>query len=93
MSQAAGMLRHLRGRMHDVYTGVAVVSADGAVGGRAHKIWFAPMTDEDISWYVASGEPWTARRRHPGDWPPVYPRIEAPIRTWWGCRWRWSLVS
>ncbi|MFA5907411.1 MAG: Maf family protein [Vicinamibacterales bacterium] len=56
--EAAGMLRRLRGRMHDVYTGVAVVSADGVRSAVEHtRVWFAPMTDEDISWYVASGEP------------------------------------
>ena len=21
------------------------------------RVWFSPMTDEDISWYVATGEP------------------------------------
>lgn len=56
--EAAGMLRRLRGRGHDVYTGVAVVSADGVRSAVEHtRVWFAPMTDEDISWYVASGEP------------------------------------
>lgn len=57
-NEAAGMLRRLRGRMHDVYTGVAVVSADGVRSAVEHtRVWFAPMTDDDISWYVASGEP------------------------------------
>ena len=52
------MLRKLSGRAHEVHTGVAVVSA-----GEAHsdvettRVWFAPMTDEDISWYVGTGEP------------------------------------
>ena len=56
--EAAGMLRRLRGRMHDVYTGVALVSAEGVRSAVEHtRVWFAPMTDEDISWYVASGEP------------------------------------
>lgn len=56
--EAADMLRRLSGRMHDVYTGVALVSAAGVRSAVEHtRVWFAPMTDEDISWYVASGEP------------------------------------
>ncbi len=55
---AARMLRLLSGRAHDVFTGVALRR-----GGEAHAfvertvVWFAPLSDADIAWYVASGEP------------------------------------
>lgn len=55
---AARMLRKLSGRAHDVHTGVALVSATGVRSGvDTTRVWFAPMTDEDISWYVGTGEP------------------------------------
>jgi septum formation protein len=55
---AVRMLRQLSGRMHEVHTGVALVSREGTQSAvDATRVWFAPMTDEDISWYVASGEP------------------------------------
>lgn len=56
--EAAEMLRRLRGRAHDVFTGVALVSAEGVHSAVDRtRVWFEPMTDEDISWYVESGEP------------------------------------
>jgi septum formation protein len=56
--EASEMLRRLRGRAHDVLTGVALVSADGVESAVDHtRVWFDSMTDEDISWYVDSGEP------------------------------------
>ena len=55
---AARMLRKLSGRPHDVHTGVAVVSSAGVRSDvETTRVWFAPMTDEDISWYVGTGEP------------------------------------
>jgi len=55
---ATDMLRRLSGRRHDVFTGVAVASAAGVQSAvERTRVWFHPMTDEDISWYVASGEP------------------------------------
>ena len=55
---ATDMLRQLQGRPHDVFTGVAVASASGVLAAVAHtRVWFGVMTDEDISWYVASGQP------------------------------------
>ncbi len=57
-ADAVRMLRLLNGRPHDVHTGVAIVSTSGvqsAVG--TTRVWFDPMTDKDISWYVATGEP------------------------------------
>ena len=56
--EATAMLRLLRGRVHEVYTGVAVASASGIRSAVDRtRVWFEPMTDEDIEWYVATGEP------------------------------------
>jgi septum formation protein len=55
---ARRMLRLLSGRPHLVHTGVAVVSAGGIQSAvDTTRVWFDAMTDEDISWYVATGEP------------------------------------
>jgi len=52
------MIRKLNGRAHDVHTGVALVSSRGVRSAvETTRVWFAKMTDEDISWYVATGEP------------------------------------
>ena len=55
---AVRMLRRLQGRAHDVHTGVALVSAKGLRSAvDTTRVWFGAMTDKDISWYVATGEP------------------------------------
>jgi septum formation protein len=55
---AKRMLRKLSGAVHDVHTGVALVSAQRVRAAvETTRVWFAEMTDEDISWYVATGEP------------------------------------
>jgi septum formation protein len=55
---AIRMLRKLSGAVHDVHTGVALVSARRVRSAvETTRVWFATMTDEDISWYVATGEP------------------------------------
>ena len=55
---ARRMLRLLNGRPHDVHTGVALVSATGVRSAvDTTRVWFSAMTDEDISWYVSTGEP------------------------------------
>jgi septum formation protein len=55
---AVRMLRLLQGRAHEVHTGVALVSAKGLRSAiDTTRVWFAAMTDEDISWYVGTGEP------------------------------------
>ena len=57
-ADAVRMLRLLSGRAHDVHTGVALISAAGIKSAvDTTRVWFSPMTDEDISWYVATGEP------------------------------------
>lgn len=57
---AAAMLRRLRGRVHEVMTGVAVV--DAATGGEASetvisRVTMKPYSDVDIAAYVATEEP------------------------------------
>ena len=57
-AEAAGMLRRLAGREHDVITGVCLVVAGQAVSGRERTVVrFAPMSEPDIAAYVATGEP------------------------------------
>jgi septum formation protein len=57
-ADALRMLRLLNGRPHDVHTGVALISAKGVRSAvDTTRVWFDLMTDEDISWYVATGEP------------------------------------
>lgn len=58
-ADAARMLRMLSGRWHQVYTGVCVVSPDGAVRSAvdATDVRFADMPDEAIRRYISTGEP------------------------------------
>ena len=56
-ADAARMLRQLSGRRHEVMTGVSL--RDGACEvGRAEitAVHVAEMSEDDIAWYVASGE-------------------------------------
>ena len=55
---AARMLRRLAGREHEVLTGVCLLRGshrDARVA--ATRVGFLAMTDDEIAWYVASGEP------------------------------------
>ena len=55
---AAEMLRRLSGRAHEVLTGVAVEGSAGRSAGIASTVvHFTHLTEEDLAWYVASGEP------------------------------------
>lgn len=55
---ARRMLRRLSGRTHDVLTGVCMVGPSGATTALARTtVEFAPLTDDEIAWYVATGEP------------------------------------
>ncbi len=55
---AAGMLRRLSGRAHDVLTGVALHAAHRCCGGvQSTRVVFRALSREDVAWYVASGEP------------------------------------
>jgi septum formation protein len=56
-ADVARMLRRLSGRRHEVLTGISL--RHGALElGRvvATAVDFTPLTDDDIAWYVASGE-------------------------------------
>jgi septum formation protein len=58
---ARRMLRLLSGRWHDVLTGVALVRAGNnnarAVAKERTQVRFSVMSDEEVDWYVQSGEP------------------------------------
>jgi septum formation protein len=56
-ADVARMLRRLSGRRHEVLTGVSL-RRDTYELGRVETtaVEFAPLGDEDIAWYVASGE-------------------------------------
>ncbi|HKV03960.1 MAG TPA: Maf family protein [Candidatus Acidoferrales bacterium] len=59
-AEASRMLRLLSGRVHDVHTGLALVRLPGSVEGVVEEITrvtFAPLSDEEIESYIASGEP------------------------------------
>ena len=55
---AIRMLRRLAGRSHQVLTGVCVLGSD-EVDARvsATDVEFLPMDEDEIAWYVATGEP------------------------------------
>lgn len=59
-ADAAAMLRRLRGRNHEVYTGLALVNAES---GKEHSssvpavVTMRDATDAEIAAYVATGEP------------------------------------
>jgi septum formation protein len=57
-AEAAGMLRQLSGRDHEVVTGVCLVAGGVARSGvESTTVRFAPMTEGQIAAYVATGEP------------------------------------
>ena len=57
-ADATRMLRILSGREHEVLTGVALVSARKTVVEVARtRVWFNPLTNQEIDGYVSSGEP------------------------------------
>ncbi len=58
--EARIMLVTLEGRMHRVLTGLAVVDAETGrrdVAVVETKVWFHPLTDQEIEDYVSTGEP------------------------------------
>ncbi len=57
-ADAARMLRLLSGRVHLVITAVVIVAGSRTVEAvAATEVRFSPMTEQDIEWYVATGEP------------------------------------
>jgi septum formation protein len=59
-TEAAEMLRRLSGRPHRVVTAVRLCRGDepGREIVEASGVRVAPLSEEEIRWYVASGEPW-----------------------------------
>ena len=57
--EAAAMLRTLSGREHGVVTAVRLRRGESPGAGTAEvsRVRFAPMTEEEIAWYAATGEP------------------------------------
>lgn len=58
--EAKAMLEALKGRMHRVLTGLAVVDAETGrrdVSVVETKVWIHPLTDREIGEYVSTGEP------------------------------------
>lgn len=55
--EAASMLRTLSGRTHEVTTGVVVVAEREATTAVVSRVTFVDLRDEDIAWYLATGEP------------------------------------
>jgi septum formation protein len=59
-SDAQAMLRVLNNRWHTVLTGVAVIDPQTSktiVAYEETQVKFAAMSDEEIRWYVSTGEP------------------------------------
>ena len=55
---ARRMLQLLSGREHEVLTGLAMVSTRRSIVEVARtRVWFNPLTADEIAGYVASGEP------------------------------------
>ena len=55
---AARMLRRLSNRAHDVLTAVAVARGAELISDVIEtRVWFAPLTEDEVRWYVATGEP------------------------------------
>lgn len=59
-SDARRMLSMLSGRWHDVVTALAlydIVGQNEATGCSTTSVRFSPLSDEEIDWYVRTGEP------------------------------------
>ena len=57
-ADAAAMLRALSGRRHTVHTGLTVLrGGEAQTVVSAAAVYFRPMTEREIEWYIATGEP------------------------------------
>jgi septum formation protein len=57
-AEAVAMLRHLQGRTHEVWTGIAVVRGEEQrTAAECTVVQFARLTDPEIEVYVRTGEP------------------------------------
>lgn len=57
---AQRMLRLMSGRTHQVISGIALYNTETGEltsGSETTEVTFAPMSSEEITWYVESGEP------------------------------------
>ncbi len=55
---AVAMLRRLAGRSHEVVTGVCLVAGGVPRSGvERSTVVFAPMSEAELAWYAATGEP------------------------------------
>jgi septum formation protein len=51
------MMRRIAGRVHEVLTGVSLRRGGFEVGRvETTRVHVAPLTDDEIAWYVATGE-------------------------------------
>jgi len=56
-ADAGAMLGKLSGRRHEVITGISLRRGAFELGRvETTAVFFAPLTDEEIAWYVATGE-------------------------------------
>jgi septum formation protein len=56
--EARAMLQRLSGRSHEVVTGVCLVHGGRVASGvETTRVTFASMSDEEVAWYAATGEP------------------------------------
>ena len=59
--EARAMLRRIQGDVHEVFTGLAIGSWDESPGLKSvmdvAEVTMLPMTEEEIDWYVGTGEP------------------------------------
>lgn len=57
-AEAVSMLTKLSGRQHDVYTGVSIFAPNVSICFyEKTEVLFWELSDEEINWYVQSGEP------------------------------------
>ena len=59
--EARTMLRRIEGDVHEVFTGLAIGAWDGGAEVKSvvdvAEVTMLPMTEEEIAWYVGTGEP------------------------------------
>jgi septum formation protein len=56
--EARAMLQRLSGRSHEVVTGVCLVHGGRVASGvETTRVTFASMSEEEVAWYAATGEP------------------------------------
>jgi septum formation protein len=57
-ADARRMLRLLSGREHEVLTGIALTAGERSASHvETSRVRFAPLSEDEIAWYAATGEP------------------------------------